>query len=1120
MRKTGAWREALVKDLNAMKNIYGSFPMTAGELLDTELILTMMKDVFPGQDPALAWAVLGGYPLPPLDLLTRSAARALLLTRLHLFKLVSRTMWGDYLEQYRVLSSPYPLYRIDGTTIVGREEAVLPERLDAMREALRTPPPWRAREARYASAGRYLFTLKRERHEVELPPRVERLSARPVPRVSQRSPEQAPITVSLEALREEAEWMDAHAPRGSVADQSWGARIHALQDNLRLVTPAGLQPSSTLTLDGLLHLIGMVGSGKSSLLTVLTVYLARRGYRVTLVQGDVASLLREHAVFDLLSRADPGALQAVPLVGRSTRITHLNRLQRSEALRDGVSLRKEHPAYALLSTVCPLDGLRQDVRPVRPGEEPCTRLHMPEEDDSQGAESSLDDVAWDCPFLPVCPTHLSTRSLASAQIWLATPASLLASGPQASLSGEYLRNIDLVMRYAHVVLVDETDLVQVQFDDRFAPMEVLVRERGESWLDRVAVQVARQVYRPGRPMVGKDSELDRWLISHDNTQRAVNRFYIKLRENSAIRGWLGDAYFSRERLISRVAWELKDLVPSLPTFVDHARHFLYSPLVYQMVQRNTERPDEQHGLPPLPWYTAVHYELLESDTPKALVELERWLQETLASPTPIDRRKIERYALHLLVMLLVCVLDHSLQRMVMQWPAAEALDLDRGAGGLFYHPTEDHVRLVPEPPMGAVIGFQYYDPKNNGNGELRFFQVRGMGRALLYHLHDSLQRSDGMAGPHVVLTSGTSWAPGSWKYHLHAFPQAVLLPQGSDASCGSLAGQEPTRCFYDPLPDPDAPGKYLRVSGFDDPERRLRSLRAMMLALTRPRGFDPSYFDSELALLREDRQRILLIVGSYYEAEVVGETLAELLVQQRQPPYGEEVLALIPDSEGEGDDTWQPPPGKLPRSLLNHLPKRPARFLVAPLQAIERGHNILVGQEAAIGSIYFLVRPYPVPGDIHAAINKVNAWAMDYVQTLTQPEATLAGKQLREDAAREWDKALGGGKKYKELGDGSVDNESDERTPLLWTQFVLVWQCIGRLLRGGVSARVHFVDARWAENSPNGLNDTEQTSMLLGFRRILRAALADHDPARRAIAEALYGEAARAFEKIEGVYHV
>src|SRR5260370_16478531 len=101
-------------------------------------------------------------------------------------------------------------------------------------------------------------------------------------------------------------------------------------------------------------------------------------------------------------------------------------------------------------------------------------------------------------------------------------------------------------------------------------------------------------------MVGKDSELDRWLISHDNTQRAVNRFYTLPRENSAIRRWLGDAYFSRERLISRVAWELKDLVSSLSPFVDHARHFLYSPPVYQVTHRRPCRPHDHQTLPPLP----------------------------------------------------------------------------------------------------------------------------------------------------------------------------------------------------------------------------------------------------------------------------------------------------------------------------------------------------------------------------------------------------------------------------------------------------------------------------------------------------------------------------------------
>lgn len=1094
MRNAGSWRRSLVEDLTALKDAYGPISMTASAILDTELVLTVMKEYFPGQDPQLAWAVLNGYSFPALETLSDDARRALVLTRLHLPWLVGRGAWLDHLELYRDLPSPYPLYRLDGCNIIEKANAVLPERREAIRSALCTPPPWKEHPSRYASNGHYHFYLKRERHEVEIPPRAASIAGRSFSSLewSQIS-HREPILVSLTDLQQEARWMDRNAPPGSSANQSWEERLQAIR--LRLVGDKGLRESDTLPLNGLLHLIGMVGSGKSSLFTVLAVHLARRGYRVTLVQSDVASLLREHAIFTALSHADPISLRSVPLVGRSTRMSHLNRLHTTETLRAGASLSREHPAFPFLSTVCPLDGLRRDVQPIPPGEEPCTRLYpLLEEEDTENRRR-------DCPFMPSCPVHFPTRSLAEARIWLATPASLLASGPQQPLVPENIRNVDMIMRYADVVLVDEADLVQVQFDDRFAPMEVLVRGHGESWLDRLAVQVSRQVYRSGRPLVGKHSGLDRWLIAHDNTQRAVNRLYILLRESASTRNWLGNTYFSRDRLIQRLANELESLLVPIEEFKQLAWRFSESPLAgYTEIEELRA------------WYSAIHFEMLVSATPVALRQLESWLKKTLSSSPEVEQRQVEQLAHHLLIMLLVIVLDYAMQDMIVQWPAAEALDLDRGAGGLFYHPSGDLVRMVPEPPMGTVLGFQYYDGQSNGDGELRFFHIRGLGRLLLYHLHDTLERSDGVAGPHVVLTSGTSWAPSSWRYHVHVRPGAVLLPQKTDVKGTAEGYREPIRCFYEPLPNPDKPGKYLTVSGLPEIEQRLRSLRTMIEALTRPQAFAPSLFDTELASLPADRQRILLVVGSYTEAYAVGEALTDILSSQRDNPY-EEVLTLIPDSEGEGEDEWQAPAGKLPRSMLNYMPKRPARFLVAPLQSIERGHNILVGQRAAIGSIYFLVRPYPVPGDIHAAIHKLNTWAIRYVPTLSDPQATIAGRRLRQQAAWRWDRVLEEKSGYKGLGD-------DDRTALLWTQFVLVWQCIGRLLRGGVSARVHFIDSRWAEKSAEGQQDTEKTSMLVGFRRIMQQALADPDPAHQSIAEVLYRDAASAFAQVEGVHYV
>ena len=637
-----------------------------------------------------------------------------------------------------------------------------------------------------------------------------------------------------------------------------------------------------------------------------------------------------------------------------------------------------------------------------------------------------------------------------------------------------------------VVLVDEADLVQVQFDTRFAPTEVLVGPE-DSWLDHLAVQVARQIHRPGRPLVGRTPALDRWLLAHENTQRAVNRLYRWLRESAATRQWLGQTYFSGERLLQKVAGELASYQFPKQAFEEAVTTFLDNPL--------------ERGIPsgktPLEWHNAVHLELLPGDEEAALQELHAWLLPQLPGAS---EQEVDALAHHLLLALIVVVLDRALHELIREWPAAsEKLELDRGGGGLFYSPAEDLIRLAPEPPMGAVLGFQYYDVNNTGNGQLRFFEIRGMGRALLPHLHDALQQSDGIMGPHVVLTSGTSWAPGSWQYHLTPPPDAVLLPNRRDVTAE-------TACYFKPLPDPENPAHFLSVSGVQQTEARIRNLRVMARELAREQLAGPSLLDAELNKLPEERRRILLVVGSYEEATAVGEALAA----ERGDLQREEVLTLMRDSEDE--DTWKAPQGKLPRSLLNQLPqKRQACFLVAPLRAIERGHNILVGQEAAIGSIFFLVRPYPVPGDLGLAVQKMNAWATAYVPTLTDLTATEAGKRLREIARRRWDDALQERETYKEATD---------RNPLLWTQFVLVWQCIGRLLRGGVAARVFFIDAKWAENSARGERDTEATSMLVGFQNILRQALADPDPARRAVATTLYGPAAAALEHIEGVRRV
>src|SRR2546425_38850 len=128
MREAGLWRKSLGEDLSALKDAYGAASMPASAILDTELVLTTMKNYFPGQDPHLAWTVFNGHPFPALEMLSDEAKRALLLTRLHLPWLMGRGAWLDHLERYKSLSSPYPLYRLDDWNIIDQANAVFPER--------------------------------------------------------------------------------------------------------------------------------------------------------------------------------------------------------------------------------------------------------------------------------------------------------------------------------------------------------------------------------------------------------------------------------------------------------------------------------------------------------------------------------------------------------------------------------------------------------------------------------------------------------------------------------------------------------------------------------------------------------------------------------------------------------------------------------------------------------------------------------------------------------------------------------------------------------------------------------------------------------------------------------
>ncbi len=125
----------------------------------------------------------------------------------------------------------------------------------------------------------------------------------------------------------------------------------------------------------------------------------------------------------------------------------------------------------------------------------------------------------------------------------------------------------------------------------------------------------------------------------------------------------------------------------------------------------------------------------------------------------------------------------------------------------------------------------------------------------------------------------------------------------------------------------------------------------------------------------------------------------------------------------------------------------------------------------------------------------MNDWAARMLRDgsfreLVRDEDTLdaAGKEFRHQARAKWRHLLNQPMAYSRLGE-------EEKASFTWDQLVVIWQVIGRLVRGGVPARVVFVDAPFAERQARGLSgDTAETSLLASMLHVLAPYCGDSEP--------------------------
>jgi hypothetical protein len=1026
MRNWQDWHKPLVEALHSLLedgSLIRLEKRDCARLFEIEMLIMLHERVNSNISLKDTWALTTGYVTPEVvedECLRQQVAIA----RHRVRYLKTKTTFNRHLKWYAELPAAIRLYDISLESSTYTRRSILhyvPQRIQAIEAALSTSAEYTPTKEQFAKADtEYAFLTDTGYESVRIPSELVQAANHlapktPLQKIPKRNQPRSPITIQRSELRQAAIELNSKLPK-----RDWVKWVENFE--LRLVATE-LVPADAFTIEGLFHLLGPTGAGKSTLIYLILYLLCQKdpSFRVTVIANTVTDVL------NLASELEQAGIKAAPILGRD-RQSH--RYQYGMAHRDeldpGVLFNPQapelnNPALRWLTGTCILSGLVEGG--ITPGQEPCHTLVSAKTARNQRTPSNT----YTCPFLPVCPVHQASRDIVEAQVWVATPASFLFTAMPLTLAGTRIRALEATYYFSDLLIIDEVDRVQVSLEERFALATDLTGSQ-RSTLDNLEMLLTEQGYRTGKVQI------------NDKRHRELR---ATVREASRLADWLLSLLFDYAHLRR---W---------------AESPLYNTLVYDNLVETVKRlapedtdPEElDEALVQLRQTFESYYRHPNGDldaivsniknTGEVLFhQLRDWLDSQLPfslGHTPTTQAFLERLGFAVVL----SALEYQVKELLKQWSGA-APELQESIN-FSIDPPQEYIDLGIESPLGNILGYQFVDQTGEGSpkGVLRYLNCYGLGRYLLLRFPYLYLSLSGDYGPHTLITSATSWSPGSPQFHVAVPPHAVLMPPSNTETVA--------RSHFEFLRVPDLSGDGITVSG-NTGQYRYDNLIKLVRYLSSSTGSSRSRLEQELDYWQAqgNRRGILLLTGSYAEARHVADYL------QSSHKWKDLVDCVVSDRETE-EDEWL-----LRRGLVEEFPGRNKPILVTPLGSIQRGYNILdpQTQTAFLGTVFFLVRPYPQPTDFGRHIRSIHKWVIENLLTDAHVLSNQLGEnaidaitQLRSQSHRQWRRRL------RSSAVGSAAMETEFWHELCWDQVVAIVQVLGRLTRGNVPIRAFFCDS-------------------------------------------------------------
>ena len=777
-----------------------------------------------------------------------------------------------------------------------------------------------------------------------------------------------PITISIKELLSTAEKMAEICPGDPC--------FTILKTNiLKEVNGSTVQPCSELTIREVVNMVGMVGAGKSTLIKVLSFWFHQHGLRMAVVVDTVAETLSLQKYLSSLGVA------ASPLIGRSERMKYINQVSQP----DEICLSASYSQY--LTPACLIDGMdEQHDAAIVFGKEPCYSL-------KKGNQHYL------CPYFEQCSGTKMLRDCYTASVVVTTVAGFAAS--RVGTARETF--LELAMRDFDLVVFDESDRVQKTLDHFFMPetsFNNYIRECAE---DCSAYMKLSSKHREENLAAQRYDEMQRQSVT-------VLSCIVKSLHHE-LGAWrkitYGDPFSALTLLDDLYQTETEFKIP----------HTVYQ-AIYNLIDMQDEERIRQSTL----------WAVLDSSC-KSTDEFffdrmyQLWLTElgeTFPRPEKNKARKIQDARIKLILRLIY--FDHFIRGLSDAYEASHETSYGQNElFGFLQTRFRQQQHFLPSALCGNLFGLKKTDEE-----DIILFRQFAFGRSLMKDLpYLRTDQHGNPAGPHVILLSGSSWAEGSYEYHVNRPVNYIL-----EADAEKRVFLEKTRFFES--------GFLERISGAGDDQRVAQLRTATQKAV-------------DLIISEYERKagKILLVVNSYAQALEVQQTLETAL---RKANCSARTCRMISDAINapSGEDTVR-------RGEVSRFAQLNADILIAPAMAIERGHNIVDEYgHSALSAVFFMVRPMAVPDDIQQKGSKLNGLVESHCKREPQESLFAYNARIRQFAARQWNKMS------KTKAFGIAELSEDERKDVVATLFVLILQIFGRLARVTDVSRpaphVYFID--------------------------------------------------------------